>query len=177
MENLPEPPTTKPEEPIKNLGPVVLKLWRLRASFSFPILLLASIVIDIAPTTLKLTLPSWKPPFALSAIVTVLFLAHFFWYLPTAHRRWKYSIGSESVWASFGIFWQTRRTVPRSRIQHVDVTSGPLERMLGVVSLHLHTAGSPHAVLVIPGLSPSQAERTRSELLSTLTNTSRHGTN
>ncbi len=152
---------------MRDLSKGVLTLWRIRACLEYLILLGIALTFDLLHTFGRLPL-LWKPPFAFTGLALALFVLYYFWYLPTAHQRWKYFIGSQFVGASYGIFWRTRRTVPRTRIQHVDITSGPFERMLGMVSLHLHTAGSATAVLVIPGLSPTQAERLRQELLSNL---------
>jgi hypothetical protein len=50
-------------------------------------------------------------------------------------------------------------------VQHVDVTSGPIDRALGLVHVSLHVAGSAGPVLAIPGLSPADAETLREALL------------
>jgi membrane protein YdbS with pleckstrin-like domain len=47
----------------------------------------------------------------------------------------------------------------------VDVTSGPIDRALGLVHVSLHVAGSAGAVLTIPGLAPAEAETLREALL------------
>ena len=42
--------------------------------------------------------------------------------------------------------------MPRSRIQHTDVTQGPFERWLGLGTLVIYTAGTEHAAVPIEGL-------------------------
>ena len=55
-------------------------------------------------------------------------------------------------------------SVPYGRLQYVDVQSGPLDRVLGLAEVTLHTA-SPHLSADIPGLSVAQAEALRQRLV------------
>ena len=63
-----------------------------------------------------------------------------------------------------GIIWRRTVVVPLVRIQHVEITSGPLERAFGTLRLQAFTAGSGGADLVIYGLEPERAERLRGYL-------------
>ena len=47
----------------------------------------------------------------------------------------------------------------------MDVSSGPIDRALGLVEVSLHVAGSAGPVLTIPGLAPAEAESLREALL------------
>ena len=67
--------------------------------------------------------------------------------------------------ARYGVVWQVSRSIPRVRVQHVDVRSGPIDRALGLVEVSLHVAGSAGSVLTIPGLAPAEAETLREALL------------
>ena len=64
-----------------------------------------------------------------------------------------------------GLWWQTVQLLPLSRIQHVDLTRGPLERRFGLATLVLHTAGTHAAHIPLPGLSVDDAEGLRAHLL------------
>lgn len=55
-------------------------------------------------------------------------------------------------------------SVPYGRLQYVDVQSGPLDRVLGLAQVALHTA-SPHLSADIPGLSVAEAEALRQRLV------------
>lgn len=86
--------------------------------------------------------------------------------LPTLrYRRWRYRIRPHDVHLRYGVLWHVERTVPRRRIQHVDVTAGPLERALGLSSVKLYTAGTREADARVPGLRREVAEGLRTELL------------
>jgi hypothetical protein len=67
--------------------------------------------------------------------------------------------------AGYGVVWRVSRSIPRVRVQHVDIRSGPVDRALGLVEVSLHVAGSAGPVLTIPGLEPADAEALRELLL------------
>lgn len=81
------------------------------------------------------------------------------------YDAWRYGVRPHDVLAQFGVFWRTRRCVPRLRIQHVDIASGPIDRMFGMANVSLFTAGNIAAVITIPGVTPEEAERLRATLL------------
>ncbi len=47
--------------------------------------------------------------------------------------------------------------VPFVRVQHIDVTRGPLDNLFGTATLVVHTAGTHNSVVTLPGLSPERA--------------------
>ena len=51
-----------------------------------------------------------------------------------------------------GVYWRTLTNVPRSRVQHTDVSQGPLERRFGLGTLVIYTAGTQHSQVTLPGL-------------------------
>ena len=55
-------------------------------------------------------------------------------------------------------------TVPFNRIQHSEVSQGPLARAFGVCTLKLYTAGSSGANLRVPGLDFARAQQLRAFL-------------
>ena len=63
-----------------------------------------------------------------------------------------------------GALFRKVTTVPRWRVQHVDVTQGPLERRLGLARLVIHTAGARSSV-EIAGLAQEDAASIRDGLM------------
>jgi membrane protein YdbS with pleckstrin-like domain len=55
-------------------------------------------------------------------------------------------------------------TVPFNRIQHSEISQGPLSRWFQVCTLKLYTAGSSGANLRVPGMDVEQAKRLRAML-------------
>ena len=51
--------------------------------------------------------------------------------------------------------------VPFVRVQHVDVTRGPFDKMFGTASLVVHTAGTHNSTVTLPGLAPERAAEIR----------------
>ena len=78
---------------------------------------------------------------------------------------WRWALRDDDVYASYGVVWRVTRSIPRVRVQHVDINSGPINRALGLVHVSLHVAGSVGAVLTLPGLAPADAESLREALL------------
>jgi membrane protein YdbS with pleckstrin-like domain len=64
-----------------------------------------------------------------------------------------------------GWLWRHHISVPRSRIQHTDVTQGPYERRFGLATLVVYTAGTENASISIEGLSHETALAFRDALL------------
>lgn len=80
------------------------------------------------------------------------------------YRNWAFELTPQELIVEYGVVWRTQRSVPRPRIQHVSVNSGPIDRRLGLVSLSAYTAGA-EATITIPGLTQVQAEAMRSALV------------
>ena len=64
-----------------------------------------------------------------------------------------------------GVFWRAVVNIPRSRVQHTDVSQGPLERRFGLGTLVVFTAGTDHAKVSLQGLEYDLALRIRQHLL------------
>jgi len=63
-----------------------------------------------------------------------------------------------------GRLWQRESRVPASRVQHLDLKHGPMERKYGLATLVIHTAGTKLNTVSIGGLDAGDAERLRDEL-------------
>jgi membrane protein YdbS with pleckstrin-like domain len=77
-------------------------------------------------------------------------------------RRWRYAVREDEVEIRSGWLMVTHTLMPISRIQHVDVRQGVLDRHLGIASLIIHTAAGGRE---IPGLSHEAAYGLRSRLV------------
>jgi membrane protein YdbS with pleckstrin-like domain len=71
---------------------------------------------------------------------------------------------AEGVEVHRGAFFRTVTTVPRWRVQHVDIAQGPIERRFGLARLVIHTAGTQRAV-ELAGLPETDAVRVRDALM------------
>lgn len=91
----------------------------------------------------------------LASISLVLWVAH----KRYRHTHWKLDADGFSV--RRGRLWQWETRVPSSRVQHLDIKRGPLERAHRLASLVLHTAGTRLNAVSISGLEDGDAERLR----------------
>ena len=77
------------------------------------------------------------------------------------YRRWGYDMGDEQLRVLRGFLWRTDTIVPFNRIQHIDVAQGPLQRLFGLSTLIVHTAGTHNSIVTLPGLATADAETMR----------------
>ncbi len=97
-----------------------------------------------------------------ASVVVVAFVALFSWIWPRKnyeHTRWRASDTGLEVHK--GVFWQHRIIVPMSRVQHADVTQGPMQRLFGLGTLVVHTAGTSHASVELAGIDHQAAIEVR----------------
>jgi membrane protein YdbS with pleckstrin-like domain len=74
---------------------------------------------------------------------------------------WGWALAEDELHLACGVLTKTHTIVPLSRVQHLDVAQGPVERANGVARLVVHTAGTAHATVVLPGISRTTAEALR----------------
>ena len=60
-----------------------------------------------------------------------------------------------------GLFWRKTVIVAFNRVQHVEVSSGPLQRKFGLATVKFFTAGGSSVDLKVDGLSTERAEQMR----------------
>ncbi|WP_324749876.1 PH domain-containing protein [Sphingomonas sp. LY54] len=77
------------------------------------------------------------------------------------YRAWGYAIDEDNLRIARGVWHRVETIVPLSRVQHIDISQGPVERACGVCRLVLHTAGTMHSRVVLPGLERARAEKMR----------------
>jgi uncharacterized protein len=128
-------------------------------SIDFVALLILLLVAD--------NLPGWaKVGFALLWVAVTATLAWFaHWWPGLDHRHASYRVDEEGIEIRKGVFWRHVIRVPRSRVQHTDVSQGPLERSHGLGTLVIYTAGTDHAQVNLSGLDHGTALRIRDHLL------------
>jgi membrane protein YdbS with pleckstrin-like domain len=97
--------------------------------------------------------------FAAGMLITLIQLA----LLPRSLRSWGYAERADDLLVRHGLMFRRLSIVPYGRMQFVDVTAGPMERLFGLATVQLHTAAAASDAK-IPGLPPTEAARLRDRL-------------
>lgn len=77
---------------------------------------------------------------------------------------WRFEVREDALYIERGVLTRVKTVVPFVRVQHVDSQRGPVERVVGLATVVVYTAGSRSADVAIPGLTPERAEDLREEL-------------
>jgi uncharacterized protein len=144
----------QPEPEVRRLHRRVVAIWRLASLIWTAILSSAALAALLASD-----LPPW-----LALGVLALGLVHAAVVPPLRYRHWRYRVGPVDVRVWHGWLWRHASVVLHSRIQHVDTRQGPIERMMGLSTVVMFTAGSVGAMVAIPGLAAAEAESLRDHL-------------
>jgi len=86
------------------------------------------------------------------------------WVAVKRHRRTRWRLDDRVFAVRRGNWWQSETHVPISRVQHLDLKRGPLERNARLSTLVVHTAGTRMAAVTVSGLDADDAERLRERL-------------
>jgi membrane protein YdbS with pleckstrin-like domain len=78
------------------------------------------------------------------------------------HMRW--ALDESGLAVRRGRLWQRETRVPATRVQHLDLKRGPLQRSRALATLIVHTAGTRHGAVTVPNLDEHDAERLRERL-------------
>jgi membrane protein YdbS with pleckstrin-like domain len=104
----------------------------------------------------------WWPVWLVTGVPAALILVRL-GFLPRSLRSWGYAERADDLLVRHGLLYRRLSIVPYGRMQFVDVTAGPVERLLGLATVQLHTAAAASDAK-IPGLPPAEAARLRDRL-------------
>lgn len=118
---------------------------------------ISSLALGIAMADGRARLVGLLAPIVIGGMVTA--------YLLTAAGRRAHALGERALFYRSGLWWRRETAIPHSRIQHVARAQGPIERLFGLASLQVYTAGAAQADLTIPGLATATTRRLEEVLL------------
>ena len=120
------------------------------AAFWVPLFLIALVVNQavLAETSFNGLLPAIVGLIGLSGITVAP---------DRIYRRLGYAIDGRLLRTVRGWLFHIDTVVPFVRVQHIDVTRGPFDKMFGTATLVVHTAGTHNSIVTLPGLSPQRA--------------------
>ena len=140
---------------LSNVDPAIIRVWRWHATFS-------ALIFTVLAAALSLPIP---PLWPLPIVVAIVGLIFAWAWPPLAYRHLRFGVDDTGIAIESGVIWRSRVALPRVRIQHTDVSQGPLERRYGIGTLKLYTAGSRHVRIELPGLNHDEALALRDALL------------
>jgi membrane protein YdbS with pleckstrin-like domain len=149
-----------------SLDPAWIELQRLIGWILWAVLtpvLLITLIVAMFARSLSLDVKALLGMLCLVALILLAWVAQM--WPAIEYRYFRYSLDADGIEIRCGVVWRKVIRVPRSRVQHIDVDQGPLERRHGLASLSIYTAGTEFARVVLPGLRHSRAIEIRDGLL------------
>lgn len=144
--------------PLTRVDPGYRNVVRLHMAVAAIGPVVAAIVLDLV--VLQGTSLRWLPTGLLALVVALALLATAI--VPARkYRRLGYALSGNAIRIMRGYLFHVDTVVPFIRVQHIDVARGPIERMFGIASLVVHTAGTHNSIVTLPGLSPDTAAAIR----------------
>lgn len=139
---------------MNTLHPRIRIVWILRA------IIIALIVGGVGVGMALFLDASTMIPAGLAGVILIVGVLH----AVLRYRNWRYVVGDDAIYLERGVLTQIRTEVPLVRIQHVDSRRSAFERVVGLASTVVYTAGSRGADVTIPGLTPANADELRKRL-------------
>lgn len=99
-------------------------------------------------------------PWVLLAVWGGLFLLS----LRAAYRRYAaegYALREHDILHKHGVWWCTVTAIPYCRMQHCEISRGPVESTFGLATLKVFTAGGSSSDIGIEGLPVEEAQRVK----------------
>lgn len=143
------------------LAPAARVRWRVaRVAGGLVPAVLAS--APLVPLVLVGDGPTWL--FAVPGVLALVGAAVGWWSADVRYRRFGYRLDDDVLRVRDGVVLHTDAAVPLYRVQHVDITRGPLQLAFGLSSLTVHTA-APAADVELPDVLVDDAESLRDQIL------------
>ncbi len=146
---------------MESLDPAIRIVWRIK-------LLLWTLAGTLLALVYELThwfAPDRWGPQGFWVLLVLLLGSSLSWWLPKLrYRYWRYALSPEELVLERGVLVRVRTIVPLRRVQHLDIAQDLIERELGLARIVLHTAGTRHSAVVLPGLRQEQAEALREKV-------------
>ena len=146
----------------RQLDPAWITARRLSGLFVVLILAgsfgIAAVALGIAFELLFLTLGIW-------AFLSLLLMVTIWVWPSLAWKYAAYAVSPRGLRLRRGVIFRSIASVPKSRVQHTDVSQGPIQRHFGIATLTVHTAGTQYAAVPVPGLPRETAVAIRNFLI------------
>jgi membrane protein YdbS with pleckstrin-like domain len=136
------------------------RMWRARLSL---IAVVSLVLLIAAGVIVTVTAGARYDLIVVAVVIVVGGIAA--WLARRRYRAWAYVERADDLLVRRGVMIKRLTVVPYGRMQFIDVTSGPIDRMFGLATVQLHTAAA-RTDARIPGLDRPAADRLRDQLAS-----------
>lgn len=102
--------------------------------------------------------------FVLAGVILIVFTGVLEVYMLRRFDNWGFEMREDYLYLERGVIKKVKTKVPYVRVQHVDTQRGLVDRVFGLSSLVVYTAGSRGADVGIPGLLPGDADDLQEKL-------------
>ncbi|TVR32358.1 MAG: hypothetical protein EA388_12130 [Nitriliruptor sp.] len=140
----------------RKLDPRMVIVWRVFGGLS---LLFPLTALSVAGYLLVSPAP-WAVP-ATAAIVWIIGVT---WYPGARYRAWHWRLTDIALELRYGVLVHRHEAVPYFRVQQIDISQGPFDRLLGLATLQVTTASASGSA-GLPGIPAADAPQIRMQLL------------
>jgi uncharacterized protein len=140
----------------------VVVVWTVQIAAFFLVLAAIALAVDLGARLAGADPPA--PPGLAAGLVAVAGGLLAWWYPRVDYRNWRYEVAEDALELRHGVVRRVHSAIPYFRVQHIDVTQGPVERLVGLSRLVVHTA-SAGTDATIPGIAADDAEGLRRLIL------------
>lgn len=153
-----------PEDPnFEILDPSYVTMGKLVTAGIMGGVLGINVVIQWASGNLR-DFMGWPYAWTIVLAIAVIFVVA----LSLPRQFWKaqgYQLREQDLHYKHGVIWRNVVSLPYIRIQHVELESGPMERIFKLATLKFFTAGGGAADMKIPGLPFATASKIRAYVM------------
>jgi len=139
------------------LHPDAVRLWRWQGWLIAVAFAIPGVFVNLLRGEPYAALVSLPFPLAVGLLLTAYSRAY--------AARFACALLHDGLLLTRGVFWRAEVFVPRARIQHTELHSGPIARHYGISNLHIHTAGTQLGKVEVKGLAQRDAAELRDRLL------------
>ena len=165
MNNIPEKIETPKDVEFQNVDRRSVLLNRIM-SFVFAVFVSFGLIIGtiVCFANVGFNWIGWTVAAGAMLLALTLFVMAIVWpALSYSRLRWR--LGESGFEIHRGVLWQHQISVPVARVQHADVSQGPLQRQFELGTLIVHTAGTQNSSVELDGLPHSLAVSLRDQIV------------
>ncbi len=153
------------------LPPKALWQMRVRALLSSVVMMVLFIACAWTINVMMATPLSWGLLLLILLVVWLVISLLYFVLTKLEYDFTAFHLGYDGLIIRKGMLWRSETFVLRSRVQHIDVAQAPMDRLFGLATIKVYTAGTKLGCISLSGLNKETAESIRNQLITHSTDT------